>query len=245
MKTVFAAVTAAALFLAGCAAASKVPDSGDLVSTTTKKNGDVVVTKTRSSYSVQADATLAIQAQQKPIFEMEAVEGQTIELKGVKRFAVYSPSGGSGAGSIPSATRELTGWEKAMMAGDHIVDLGLRALGLKYARDGVIASVNATRDVALGQQRASVDLADTVGARNAQISGQIQAPGPVTTTTTNYSLTGSFLTQGNNSPLTHSSNNPVRNCTGGPGAGSGTGGGTTTGDGASSGSGGAGGSGTC
>lgn len=244
MKTIFAATIAAFLLLAGCAT-PKVPDNGELITTTTKKNGNVVKQEARSGYALQAQATLALQAQQKPIFEMEALDGQTIELKGVKRLAVYSPGSTNQGASLPAPMRELSGWEKALAAGDRVFERGLQVLGLVYNKQGLIAQVNANRDVQLGQQRATVDLADTVGARNAQIAGLIQAPGPVTTTTTNYSLTGSFLTQGNNSPLTHSSNNPTRTCTGGTGAGSGAGGGTTTGDGASSGGGGAGGSATC
>jgi uncharacterized membrane protein YgcG len=234
---------AIAAVLAACASAPKTPENGETITETTKRDGSVVKQTVRSGYALQTNAVLALQAQQKPIFEMEALEGQVIELKGVKRLAVYAPSANANQGAtIAAPQREISGWEKALMVGDKIFERGLQVMGLVYNKQGMIAQVLANRDVQLGQQRSNVELVDAVGSRNAQIAGLIQAPAGTSTT---FNLDSSFLTLGDYSPLTHSSNNPVRTCTGGGGAGSGAGSSSTTGAGAPSGSGGAGGPATC
>lgn len=247
MKRLFAvlAIASVALVGAGCASKPKVPDGGSY--TRTVRPDKTVVEETRSSYAIQADDLRDARASVKPILEIEALDGQTIELKGVKRLAVYNPSsGGQGAPALGAPAREASAFEKALAVADKTLQYGLQGLGLVYNYRGVVANVNANRDIQLGQQRMTVDVANSVGSSNAQIAGFIQAP-PGTT----YNLNGgSFMTLGDNSPLTHSSNNPTtttttRTCSGGAGASSGAGSTSTTGAGAPSGTAGAGGSASC
>jgi hypothetical protein len=168
-----------------------------------------VVEEYRTSYAIQADDLKDARAAQKPIFELEAIEGQTISLSGVKRLAVYMPSSGAAqAGALLTApTREPSGWEKALAVADRALERGLQAAGIVYNFRGVALQTAANRDVQLGQQRMTVDVAGAVGSSNVSIARLIQAPAGTTNVTTYDVSGGSFLTLGDNSPLTHSSNN--------------------------------------
>jgi hypothetical protein len=242
MKCFFVAALAALAVSACSTAPPKVPEGGSYSKTIRPDKS--VVEEYRSSYAVQAEDLKDARAQQKPIFELEALDGQTIELRGVKRLAVYQPGGGAGqAGSLLTApTREPSAFEKTVAVFDRGLSLAMQGLGLYYNYKGVVVNAQANRDVQLGAQRMTVDVANSVGSSNSAIAGMIQAPGA----STSYTLDGSFMTMGNNSPLTHSSNNPVtRTCTGGQGAAAGAGSTSTTGAGAPGGAGGAGGGATC
>lgn len=176
------AAAAIGLALAGCAStkAPKVPEDGRV--TVTVKPDGTRVEETQSGHAVSTAATLAYQAGQKPILEMEALDGQTIELKGVKRLAVYSPQGaGQGAVAFAPPPREPSGWEKALHVADRVLDRGLQALGLYYGYRGQVVTAQANRDVQLGQQRMTVDVVNGVGSSNAAIAGHIPQPGPQTT----------------------------------------------------------------
>jgi hypothetical protein len=246
MRTIkLAAVLAIAVLAVGCATKTKVPDNGSYTKRTLADKS--VVEEYRTAFAIQADDAQSARASQRPIFEMEALEGQTIELKGVKRIAVYAPSGGNGqATALAAPVRELSGWEKSLAVFDRGLQLGMQGLGLYYNYRGVVVNALANRDVQLGQQRMTVEVANSVGSSNTAIASRIQAPPGTSTTISNtYDLTGSFLTLGDNSPLTHSSNNTQRQCSGGAAASSGPGSTSTTGAGAGSGPGGPGGSATC
>jgi hypothetical protein len=246
MKTMskYLVAIAAALAIAGCATKGKVPEGGSYVKRTLPDK--TVVEEYRTSYAIQSEDMKDARSSVKPIFELEAIDGQTITLSGVKRMAVYAPSSGAqGQALLGAPQRELAGWEKALMVADKVFERGLQVMGLVYNKQGVIAQIVANKEIMLGEQSSRVQLVDSVGARNAQIAGLIQAPAGTTNTTTYDVGGGSFLTLGDNSPLTHSSNNTNRQCTGGGGASSGAGSTSTTGAGASSGAGGPGGSATC
>ncbi len=182
------ATIAAAIALGACGTtkAPKVPEHGRV--TVTVKPDGTRVEETQSGHAVSAQATLAWQAGQKPLLEMEAIEGQTIELRGVKRLAVYAPQGsGAAAAAIATPAREPSGWEKALHVADRVLDRGLQALGLYYGYRGQVVVAQANRDIQLGQQRMTVDVVNGVGASNAQIAGRIPQPGPQTTITVDNS----------------------------------------------------------
>jgi hypothetical protein len=92
MKTTskFLVAIAAALAIAGCATKGKVPEGGSYVKRTLPDK--TVVEEYRTSYAIQAEDMKDARSSVKPIFELEAIDGQTITLSGVKRMAVYAPS---------------------------------------------------------------------------------------------------------------------------------------------------------
>lgn len=187
MKTsskTFFALLFAALTLTGCfkAAPVKVPDNGSYEKRTLK-DGTVVET-TRSSYAIQADDMKDSRAAVKPIFELEALEGQTISLSGVKRMAVYAPQANT-TQQLAAPQRELSGWEKSLVAGDRLLERGLQIFGIVSGRQVAIRQIEATRDIALSRDQSTVDLVGKITKGNAEIAGFITQPAPNVTTTYN------------------------------------------------------------
>lgn len=67
-------------------------------------------------------------AAQKPLVSFEAAEGETIELKGVKKFEVYAPTN---ARVVALPQRESKFWGFA----GKVVDRGMQYFGLKFGSD--------------------------------------------------------------------------------------------------------------
>lgn len=69
-----------------------------------------------------------------PIFQMVAIKGQTIELKGVERFSVYSPNDSSNA--VPAYTMPENAGLKIITS---IIDNGTRLVLGKFGLDAKIS----------------------------------------------------------------------------------------------------------
>ena len=219
MKMKILIALAGAMFLAACTSTPKVPDNGAYEKKILPDR--TVVETTRSAYAIQADDKRDERAAQKPIFEIEALPGQSIELKGVKRMAVYAPANLANGGQLPPPTRAATGWEVALNVADRTLDRALQFFGIYTNRQVQIRQIDATRDIALSRDASTVEMVDRIGQTNARIAGFIVPTGP-NVNTYNFGRDGNV-----GSGTQQNQNNPIAvNCSSGPGA---AGGGATGG----------------
>lgn len=163
-----------------------------------------------AAYLAAHQATEASKAQ-RPLFVLEGMDGQEIQLKGVKRLAVFMPdtAGSSGVALPPQPARP---W---------YAEVARDVIGGYVGYKGGQVMWNAVGGLGNAIERA--------GTHGYQF---VQAPGAVTTTTTTNTST--------NTTTTTNSNNTTRNCAGGAaapgGAATGTTGAVTGGSGAAGGS---------
>ncbi len=158
-------------------------------------------TKRDANYAAYLAAQQATEASkaQRPLFILEGIEGQQIELKGIKKLAVYMPdTGTSNVALPPQAPRP---WYAEVIG---TVINGAVAYKTGQAMWNTVG--------ALGS---SIERAGTHGYQF------VQAPGAVTNTATTTTTTNTSTV------TTSNSNNTTRNGAGGNGAAGGTATGTT------------------
>lgn len=177
MKTLLASIFALSMILlTGCA--STKPDAN------------------YAAYLAAQQATEASKAQ-RPLFILEGIEGQQIELKGIKKLAVYMPD--TGTSSVAAPPQPARPWYAEVIA--------------TVVNGAVAYKTGQTMWNTVGALGSSIERAGTHGYQF------VQAPGAVTTTTTTNTSTVTTNTT--------NSNNTTRNCAGGNGASGGTATGTT------------------
>lgn len=161
-------------------------------------------TKPDPNYAAYLAAHQATEAakSQRPLFVLEGIDGQQIELKGIKKIAVYMPDT-SGNGGVALPPQPVRPWYAEIAR-----DLIGGAVAYKTGQ------VMWTTVGALGS---SIERAGTHGYQF------VQAPGAVTNTTTTTTTTNTATTN------TTNSNNTTRTCTGGGAAPGGNATGTTGG----------------
>ncbi len=138
-RTLIHLLAAAMLFAAGCTTPPKV-------------------TPEAQHYAAQADYQKQKLAAQKPLVEFEALEGQSLEIKGLKRFAVYAPKQpGADDAFVPyqAPDGEIVAIVKAAAP---IVEK-LITVGAPIA--GTVALAKVVSDAGVKQTQATADVAKT------------------------------------------------------------------------------------
>lgn len=163
------------------------------------------------------------------IAQIAATGGDSAKTAAVLALALHAGAGTVSPqppASVPAPPR--SGWESAWVMALQVVDVGLRAWGIKVGGDVAIRQSDNAANQAIASYNAFTQTATAGFNSNAAIAGFIQAPQPNIT----LSGTGALATGGG--AATYNWTGPVtRTCTGGAGAPGGDAGGTTGGPGGS------------